>query len=175
MTRKFCILWKSFTGHQIYGYYFLLLWKAIFYRSSQPRCSVFTKYGLLFYSKAIFWEFLIPDRSNHRSCSIKKSLLKNFAKFTGKHPWQSLFFSKIAYWGPQFSLKKRISQKCFPVNFEKSFKRPWQNISGQLLLSWDITFENIHRKLVGHYKHCHSKIRCCGETSFNNFKIMIRI
>ena len=26
----------------------------------------------------------------------EKCLLKNFAKFTGKHLWQSLFFNKVA-------------------------------------------------------------------------------
>ena len=29
-------------------------------------------------------------------CSIKKSVLRNFAKFTGKHLRQSLFFNKVA-------------------------------------------------------------------------------
>ena len=36
------------------------------------------------------------DRNNHRRCSAKKSVLKNFAKFTGKHLCQSLFFNKVA-------------------------------------------------------------------------------
>ena len=31
----------------------------------------------------------------HR-CSVKKSVLRNFAKFTGKHLRQSLFFNKVA-------------------------------------------------------------------------------
>ena len=29
-------------------------------------------------------------------CSVKKSVLRNFAKFTGKHLGQSLFFNKVA-------------------------------------------------------------------------------
>ena len=32
-------------------------------------------------------------KSSHRRCSIKKAVLKNFAKFTGKHLSQSLFFN----------------------------------------------------------------------------------
>ena len=32
-------------------------------------------------------------KSSHRRCSIKKAVLKNFAKFTGKHISQSLFFN----------------------------------------------------------------------------------
>ena len=35
-------------------------------------------------------------RSSHRRCSVKKGVLRNFAKFTGKHLCQNLFFNKIA-------------------------------------------------------------------------------
>ena len=35
-------------------------------------------------------------RSSHQRCSVKKGVLRNFAKFTGKHLYQSLFFNKIA-------------------------------------------------------------------------------
>ena len=34
--------------------------------------------------------------SNHQMCSLMKGVLKNFAKFTGKHLCQSLFFNKVA-------------------------------------------------------------------------------
>ena len=34
--------------------------------------------------------------SRHQRRSIKKGVLKNFAKFTGKHLRQSLFFNKVA-------------------------------------------------------------------------------
>ena len=36
------------------------------------------------------------DRSSHQRCSVGKSVLENFAKFTGKHLCQSLFFNKVA-------------------------------------------------------------------------------
>ena len=39
----------------------------------------------------------------------KKEVFKNFAKFTGKHLCQNLFFDKI----------KRLWHGCFPVNFAK--------------------------------------------------------
>ena len=35
-------------------------------------------------------------RSSHRRCFMKKGVLENFAKFTGKHLCQSLFFNKVA-------------------------------------------------------------------------------
>ena len=34
-------------------------------------------------------------RSNHRRCYVRKGALRNFAKFTGKHLCQSLFFNKV--------------------------------------------------------------------------------
>ena len=33
---------------------------------------------------------------------MKKGALKNFAKFTGKHLWQSLFFNKVGGVSPIF-------------------------------------------------------------------------
>ena len=36
------------------------------------------------------------SRSSHWRCSVKKGILKNFAKFTGKHLGQSLSFNKVA-------------------------------------------------------------------------------
>ena len=36
------------------------------------------------------------NRSSHQRCSGKKGVLRNFAKFTGKHLCQSLFFNKVA-------------------------------------------------------------------------------
>ena len=33
-------------------------------------------------------------RSSHRRCSVRKGVLKKFAKFRGKHLCQSLFFNK---------------------------------------------------------------------------------
>ena len=36
------------------------------------------------------------SRSSHRRCSVRKDVLKNFAKFTGKHLCQSLFFNEVA-------------------------------------------------------------------------------
>ena len=36
----------------------------------------------------------LPTRSNHRGCSIKKGVLINFSKFTGKHLCQRSLFNK---------------------------------------------------------------------------------
>ena len=34
-------------------------------------------------------------RSSHRRCSMKKDVLENFAKFTGKHLCQGHLFNKV--------------------------------------------------------------------------------
>ena len=44
----------------------------------------------------------------------KKEVLKNLAKFTGKHLCQSFFFHKVAG-----LLKIKLWHRCFPVNFAK--------------------------------------------------------
>ena len=80
-------------------------------------------------------------RSSHRRCSVKKGVLRNFAKFTGKHLCQRLFFNKVAG-RPATLLKKSLWHRCFPVNFAKFLRTPFlQNTSGRLLLHVVAFFE----------------------------------
>ena len=58
-------------------------------------------------------------RRSHRRCSVKKGVLKNFAKFTRKHLRQSLLFNKVAGLRPATLLKKWLWRSCFPMNFPK--------------------------------------------------------
>ena len=75
------------------------------------------------------------NRSSHRRCSTIKDVLKNFANFTGKHLWQSLFFNKVRGITPATLLKKRLWHKCFPINVAKFLRTPFlQNTSGRLIL-----------------------------------------
>ena len=70
------------------------------------------------------------SRSSHHRCSVKKGVLRNFAKFTGKHQCQSLFFNK----GCCNFIKKRLWRRCFPGNFVKFLRTLFfQNSSGRLL------------------------------------------
>ena len=41
-------------------------------------------------------------RSSYWRCSVRIGVRRNFAKFSGKHLWQSLFFNKVAGWGDCF-------------------------------------------------------------------------
>ena len=43
-----------------------------------------------------FVKDLIDDGSSRLKCSVRKVVLRNFTKFTGKHLGQSLFFNKVA-------------------------------------------------------------------------------
>ena len=53
------------------------------------------------------------NRSSHQRCSVKKDVLRNFAKLSGKHL------------RPATLLKKRPCHKCFPVNFAKFLRTPF--------------------------------------------------
>ena len=65
-------------------------------------------------------------RSSQLRCSVRKGALRNFAKFTGKHLCQSLFFNEVA------GLRLQIS-----VNFVKFLRiPPSQNTSGWLIQSF---------------------------------------
>ena len=70
----------------------------------------------------VWWE--INFRSNHSRCSVKKGVLKNFSKSTGKHLCQSLF-NKVAGLRSATLLKRRLWHRCFPVNFAKFLRTPF--------------------------------------------------
>ena len=105
--------WKMFTGYYIW----------IAKRISRFKISI---------------TFSIPwhrRRSCHRSCSVKKGVLRNFAKFKGKHLCRSLFFNKVAGLRPATLLKKRLWHRFFAVNFKKFLRTPFlQKTSRRLLL-----------------------------------------
>ena len=74
---------------------------------------------------------IATNRSSHQRCSMKKCVLKNFVKFTGKHLCQRLFFNKVE---PATLLKKRLD-RFFSCEFYKIFKNTfftellWMNFS----------------------------------------------
>ena len=70
------------------------------------------------------WTGFYINRSSHQRCSVKKGVLRNFAKFRGKYLCQSLFFNKVAGL-PATVLKRRLWHRCFPVNFAKFVRTPF--------------------------------------------------
>ena len=65
------------------------------------------------------YSFSVKGRSSHRRCSVRKGVLRNFAKFTGKHLCQSLFFNKVAGLRPQACnfIKKETLAQVFSCEF----------------------------------------------------------
>ena len=81
------------------------------------------------------WE---TERSSHHRCSVTKSVLRNFAKFTEKHMCQGLYFNKFAGW---------IWYRCFPVNFTKFPRITFlKNTSGRLPLERNKYFSTSQNK-----------------------------
>ena len=77
---------------------------------------------------------VLPYRSSHRRCSVRKGVLRNFTKFTGNTCARVSFSIKLQ--DPATLLKKRVWYRCFPANFAKFLRTTFlQNTSGRLLLS----------------------------------------
>ena len=55
---------------------------------------------------------------------MKKGALRNFAKFTGKHLCQSLFFNKVAGAASEIQRQKHPLEKCSAVLTKVFFKNP---------------------------------------------------
>ena len=56
---------------------------------------------------------LLAVEEAHKMCSIKRSVLKNFAKFTAKHLCGSLFLIKLQTLRPRTLLKTESSAGVF--------------------------------------------------------------
>ena len=71
-----------------------------------------------------------------------KAVLRNFAKFTGKHLCHSLFLNKVVGLRPATLLKKRLWHRCFPVNFAKFLRTSFvtEHLSWLLLTIVNIDF-----------------------------------
>ena len=50
------------------------------------------------------------DRSSRPECSVRKGVLRNFAKLTGKHLCQSLIFNKVTGKACNFIKKESLAQ-----------------------------------------------------------------
>ena len=108
-------------------------------------------------------------RGSHRKCSARKAVLRNFAKFTGKHLCQSLIFNKAAGLRLATVLKKRLWHRCFPLNFAKFLRTPvLQNTSGGLFCLFDsqllLYFACVNRRK----QHCTRaiKIATCSKSDY---------
>ena len=73
----------------------------------------------------------VTEAVRRREVFCKSQVLKNFAKFTGKHLCQSLFFNKVVGLKPATLLKMRLWHRCFSVNFKNFYEHVFlKNTSG---------------------------------------------
>ena len=70
------------------------------------------------------WEN-IAYRNSPPDVLCKKGVLRNFAKFKGKHLSQSLLFNKVTVLRSATLFKKRLWHRCFSVNFVKFLRTPF--------------------------------------------------
>ena len=66
----------------------------------------------------------IPSRSSRPDVFCEKCVLRNFAKFTGKHLYQSLFFNKVAGAACNF-IKNEALVQVFSCEFCEISKTPF--------------------------------------------------
>ena len=59
------------------------------------------------------------------TCSVRKSVLRNFAEFAGKRPCQILFFNKVAGLRPVTLFKRGLWRGCFTVGFAEFLRTPF--------------------------------------------------
>ena len=90
---------------------------------------------------------------------MKKSVLKNFAIFTGKHLRWSFFFNKVTCPQACNFIKKRLPHSCCPLNIAKFLRTPiLRNICGRLLL----------KVLLAIFQHMHKRVNL----DTDNFKLI---
>ena len=90
-------------------------------------CSVYSKNLKLYSIKDLILQvkcikYLLIFRGGGPEVFCKKGVLRNFAKFMGKHLRQSLYFNKVA---GLTLLKQRLWHKYFPVTFAKFLRTPF--------------------------------------------------
>ena len=117
---------------------------------------IFSQILLIIWQKKIFTlSSFLAMKLSHRRCSVKKGVLKNFAKLTGKHLSRVSFLIKLLG-APAILLKKRLWHRCFPVNFANFLRTPFlQNTSGWLLLKLNYCLNCLFLETFSaRIKHC---------------------
>ena len=93
------------------------------------------KSQILLSNKLLAQNILVQRQKQPPEVFCQKSVLRNFAKSTGKHLCQSLFFNKDPGLRPATLLKMRLWYRYFPVNFATFLRTSFlQNTSGRLFL-----------------------------------------
>ena len=89
-------------------------------------------------------------RSSHWMCSVRKGILRNFSKFTGKHLWQSLFFNEVAGWGAcfwSFSCLLSLKISCL-FHFNRKMKWKMGNTRTEIKYSLIFLTSKISKEIL---------------------------
>ena len=98
-------------------------------------------------NKSLLKSLLSNTRNSRPEVFCKKGVLRNFAKFTGKHRCQTLFFNKVAGLIPATLLKKSLWHKFFTVNFVNFLRTPiLTEYLWWLLLKHELLYRTILQK-----------------------------
>ena len=91
-------------------------------------------------------------RSSRPEVFCRKGVLRNFAKFIGKHLCQSFFFNQVPG-RPANLFRKILWHRCFPVNFAKFLRTPLFTERFQWLLLNDERFHLKASALLKKFKN----------------------
>ena len=97
--------------------------------------------------------------NSHSQMFSKTGALKNFAIFTGKDLFWSLFLIKFQDWRSTFLFKKRLQRRCFSVNTAKFLRtafywRPvhYTIINFYLMIdNWYFNWRPVHYTIINFY------------------------
>ena len=90
------------------------------------------------------WGPVTKSRSSYQRYSLKKGILRNFTKFTGKHLCQSLFFNKVAKKG---TLAQLFSSEFCEISKNTFFREHlWTTTSFKILylFFYDSAYLKLH-------------------------------
>ena len=73
----------------------------------------------------LYYNLYLKFRCSRPEVFCEKDILRNFAKFTGKHLCQRFFFNKVVGFRLATLLKNSLWHRCFPVNFVKFLRTPF--------------------------------------------------
>ena len=111
----------------------------------------------------------IQFRRSRPEVFCKKSVLRNFAKFTGKHLCQGLFFNRVAGLSPATLLEQRLWHRCFPVNFAKFLRT---NTSGGCFCQFTFIFCEHVQGAVCHVENLIKIYSFLKQSEFMSYRII---
>ena len=121
---------------------------------------------------------IIFFRSNHRRCPLRKAVLRNLAKFTGKHLCQSIIFNKDADLRHQkrhsiFILKLEWKRQFFCISILKIEKRQFLIRAPKVPFNFKIKI-GMKKSIFAHFNF-NSKLKIEKRHFFFNFQFSIFI